>query len=217
MTNRIKIVSEYFEISASVILIVTSLAIISEATAAGFVSVKEIPATRMSVQKYYPFNNIDYQTLSNNSNSSSNTSQISNNYNSTNENCSISTNSTTSHPSMTYFAFVYDRFGGFAYADRKITYDSFTKQLNIITDTGRNTTSKTLTCAQEQELIKKFIDNGFFQIDSHYLYEGSGQDIKYYTLIANMQSKTNAVFWSQMSTIPIGLQNVSNELESLSK
>lgn len=125
MTNRIKNVSEYFAISVGVIVIVTSLAIISEATAAGFVSVKEIPTTKMSVQKYYPFNNIDYQTSSNNGNSS-NTSQISNNYNSTNENCSISTNS-TSHPSMTYFAFVYDRFGGFAYADRKTTYDSFTK------------------------------------------------------------------------------------------
>jgi hypothetical protein len=118
-----------------------------------------------------------------------------------------------------FFALVYHKTGGFIGVDESITYDSFTKELNYISS-RQTVSSKILTDQQERNLTQIFIKNGFFEADNFYppMASSGAADFFEYTLIATLNGKINAIYWTDVSEdAPRELQDIVNNIEYNSK
>jgi hypothetical protein len=112
-----------------------------------------------------------------------------------------------------FFAFVYDKTGGIKGVMNTISYDSSTKQLNIVSN--GNQTQKILS-QQEEDTLKEAISNSrFFEAMSFYPPTG-GADFFEYILIVTMNGQLQAVYWTDVSKdLPDSLSNAIAVIEKL--
>jgi len=113
-----------------------------------------------------------------------------------------------------FLVIVYHKTGGLIGSDEKFIYNSFTKEMNYFNNRGIEF-SKVLSDQQERSLKEILTNNTFFEAESFYPPIDSGAaDFFEYTLIATIDGKINAVYWTDVSEdMPRQLWNIVNNIE----
>ena len=123
------------------------------------------------------------------------------------------TSTMTQQKTMPIFAFVYEKTGGFAGVSDRFSYDSITKQLNIVSNS--NQTQKILSQQEEDTLKQQINSSGFFEAMSFYP-PIDGADFFEYTLLVTMNGQLQAVYWTDVSKdVPANLSNATAAIEQL--
>ena len=111
-----------------------------------------------------------------------------------------------SNNKTTPFTFVLKKTGGIAGIASQLQYHSVTKTL--ISTTNGNMSTKQVSLADEMLLKQTLNNSGFFESISFYP-PSEGADYFEYTLIATLNNKLNAVYWTDVSNgVPPGVQNL---------
>jgi hypothetical protein len=105
------------------------------------------------------------------------------------------------------FTFIMKKTGGIGGITSQLQYDSFTKTaISVI-----NGTTSTKQITTEDEMVAKRIlnDSGFFDSGSFYPPSPNSADYFEYTLIATLDNKLQAVYWTDVSEdVPNGVENL---------
>jgi hypothetical protein len=115
---------------------------------------------------------------------------------------SFSNNSLAAMP----FTFIMKKTGGIGGTTSQLEYDSVTKTaVSVINGT---TSIKQVSAADEMLLQRALNDSGFFESKSFYP-PSNGADYFEYTLIASLNNKLNAVYWTDVSEgVPPDIENL---------
>ena len=121
---------------------------------------------------------------------------------------------TTNKP-ISFFGFVYNKSGGLAGVNDKISYESSTKKLTFV-DRSNKKNEKQLQMEDEDNLKRTISDNGFFEVGNFYPNTDGVVDAFQYTLIATMDSQIQATHWADGSKdTPEGLLKIASAIEQV--
>ena len=110
------------------------------------------------------------------------------------------------------FTFIYKKSGGIAFTNKTITFDSNTKELQIINN--KVLEKRILPSSTIDNLKKVIIDHNFFDAKNNYNSTKNERDSFSYRLTILLGNNSHTVSWSDFSSdVPTGLFAIADEIE----
>ena len=110
------------------------------------------------------------------------------------------------------FTFIYKKSGGISFTNKTITFDSNTKELQIINN--KVLEKRILPSSTIDNLKKVIIDHNFFDAKNNYNSSKNERDSFSYRLTILLGNNSHTVSWSDFSSdVPTGLFAIADEIE----
>jgi hypothetical protein len=112
--------------------------------------------------------------------------------------------------------FIYKKSGGIFFTNNTITFDSNTRELQIINN--KMLEKRILPFSTIANLKKVIIDHNFFDAKNSYNSSKNGRDSFFYRLTILLGNNSHTVSWSDFSSgVPTGLFAITDEIERVAK
>ena len=110
------------------------------------------------------------------------------------------------------FTFIYKKSGGISFTNKTITFDSNTKEIQIINN--KVLEKRILPSSTIDNLKKVIIDHNFFDAKNNYNSSKNERDSFSYRLTILLGNNSHTVSWSDFSSdVPTGLFAIADEIE----
>jgi hypothetical protein len=120
------------------------------------------------------------------------------------------------HDNIAELTFIYKKSGGIFFTNNTITFDSNTRELQIINN--KMLEKRILPFSTLANLKKVIIDHNFFDTKNNYNSSINGRDSFFYRLTILLGNNSHTVSWSDFSSgVPTGLFAITDEIERVVK
>jgi hypothetical protein len=117
----------------------------------------------------------------------------------------------------TELAFIYKKSGGIFFTNNTITFDSNTRELQIISN-NKVLEKRLLPFSIIDKLKKVIVDHNFFDAKNYYNSSKNERDSFSYRLTIVLGNNSHTVSWSDFSSgVPTGLLAITDEIERVAK